>query len=582
MSDPGSGSDSDSDSNITPTEEQNVPRVSNIDDIARIATEAVAKMIRHTINSEDVADYTDTVPKTVKRKKKQPTPIAPVPKSLPPVGAEELPFSEKKNVDEGLEDPDARPALSKTEKRLIAFTIEAADNLPESETDPRLQQDLDDLRRSSAGQERKKMRRKRSLLEVSEPHRLLNEIKNSIRLESDGGEDLEIGIVTSKMPYEFKKKAIKIMMKAGFDQSRGGSTSSDFQRAVKFATDLLSIPWERYAPIPVSLNDPAPKLKAYIGSQIQQLNRNVYGMKRVKQELLEYLVARIADPHGQGDVIGLAGEPGVGKTMIAKFIADFLSTKLYTINLGGQKDSHILKGHGRLYVDSTFGEVSHALIETGVMNPCIRIDEPDKISETYSKDILGVLTHALDPETNCAWIDDYFSGFPLDLRRVTWIVSYNDVETINKDLPVGSRIKIIHVPSYTLNDKVRICVDFILPKLLRDAGFSKNDVSVPDDTAHHIITKYSEKEHGVRSAKRAFQSLVRKIQLLKIIGAVEGTINDDDVELNETIASITQFDRNLKIAFPLTVSPEMVDKIFVNYSNPVDAELASVLLTMYS
>lgn len=524
----------------------------NLHSISLLASEAVSQLV-NTIASDDIEDYHDTVLPPV-------APVAQVPQ-LPEI----------QNKKSASDDDDTKKRATSNESFFTAtMSVDDTDEVKDTK-----KRKLATFRR----------RKKSNITDLAQS--LLLKIKQDIKTESELDEDLEISIANSNMPYEYKKKAIKILMKAGVDSARGGAgggnpTSSDYQRAIKFTSDLLSIPWGKYAEIPISLNGSGNNaaVRKYVANQIRKLNQQVYGMTSVKQELIEYLIAKISNPMSCGDVIGLVGDPGVGKTMIAKFIADFLSTKLYTINLGGQKDSHILKGHGRLYVDSIFGEISHAVIDTQVLNPCIRIDEPDKISETYSKDILGVLTHALDPETNDKWLDDYFSGFPIDLSRVTWIISYNDPEVINKDLPVGSRMRIIKVPNYTTDDKIRICKDYILPGYLKQFNIPREDIKISDDVVRYILETFSPHEKGVRNAKRTMQSLVRKIQLLNIIGLKDDPDDEDETGSdndNRVIEAIVNFKDIHKPSFPLEITRELIGKLFANYKDDTDNSIPSMM-----
>lgn len=508
----------------------------DLETITILATTAVSQLINTTIPPDDINDYSSILPKE-EAKKNETRRVEVVQKHS---------LNEKKSVS----DDEKRSPPSEALKQFFAISID----------------DTDALNAKKKGMGMMNIRRRRK--QPSESQKLLAKIKEEIKTETDIDEDLEISVVNSRMPYDFKKKVIKILMKAGSDQARGTTTGSDYQRAIKFTSDLLSIPWEKYSEIPVSLKDNEKfTIKKYIADQIQRLDKNVYGMEKVKQELVEYLITKISNPSSQGDVIGLVGAPGIGKTMIAKFIADFLSTKLYTINLGGQKDSHFLKGHGRLYVDSTYGVISQAVIETKVMNPCVRLDELDKISETHRDDIFGVLTHALDPESNDAWLDDYFSGFPINLKGVTWIISYNDPSIVHKDLPVGSRMKIINVPDYSIEDKIRICKDYILPDYLKEFDMTMNDIIISDQVVKYIIERYSPEEKGVRNAKRAIQSLVRKIQTLIIVGEDNSETSREEKKITDTIKNIIKMDSMEQPVFPLEISEKMVDKLFVNYKS---------------
>lgn len=535
-----SSDDSNSTSSDSDSEKINIKkrRQPDLDLIESIAKSAISDLIDKTISGDDISDYLDILPTTV-----------------------------------------SKHTSENDQPKRTFFALENTNDT----TDPSNTNDPDDtnvvtppprppLRIPTIPPSRKRKRESNPAIKE------LKELKDEIRSESTIDHDPELAIVSSNMSREFKKNALKLLLKTGTENMRSNNPSNDYQRIIKFISDLLAIPWGIYSEPPIHLqkgNGNILAVKEYISTQVNILNKKIYGMTTVKQELVEYLVDKISNPNPEGDVVGLVGDPGVGKTMIAKFIASFLSTKLYTINLGGQKDSLILKGHGRLYVDSTYGEISRAFISTNIMNPCIRIDEPDKISETHCKDIFGALIHAFDPETNKEWLDDYFAGFPIDISRATWIVSYNDPEIINKSLPIGSRMRIINIPGYSISDKIRIAKDYILPSLLKKSHIAEKDVIISDDCIKYMINTFTDPEPGVRNTKEIMKALVRKLQLLSVIGGETNKDHDD------ILKSVLKFDHTRKFHFPLKITKNILDDLFKDYKTDNTSGLSENTRSMY-
>lgn len=248
------------------------------------------------------------------------------------------------------------------------------------------------------------------------------------------------------------------------------------------------------------------------------LNECVYGHKNAKRQLERIIGQWInsSSNEKQGHVLGFEGNPGVGKTTIAKGLANCLkddngeSRPFAFIAIGGDANSSSLVGHSYTYVGSTWGQLSQILMDKKCMNPVILLDEVDKISKTENgKELSGILTHLLDPSQNDEFQDKYFTGVPLDLSRVLFILSYNDPSAIDKILL--DRVHRIKFDSLTVEDKIVIAKNHLLPEIYKKVGL-ENMIHFSDDTIKFIIDDYT-LEPGVRKLKEKLLEIVGELNL---------------------------------------------------------------------
>jgi len=321
-------------------------------------------------------------------------------------------------------------------------------------------------------------------------------IKKELGIESDGKD---------KLIEKFKEKASKLNMpeavRTVFDEELAKlqtleQAASEFNVTRGYLEWLTSIPWGVHSP------------DNYAISRARDvLDEDHFGLKDVKDRILEFLAVGKLRGTVEGKIICLVGPPGVGKTSIGKSIARALDRQFYRFSVGGLSDVAEIKGHRRTYVGAMPGKAIQALKKVGTENPLILIDEVDKLGRGYNGDPSSALLEMLDPEQNSSFMDHYMD-VPVDLSRVLFVCTANTLGTIPQ--PLLDRMEVIEVSSYTAEEKRHIARGYLAPQAKEASGLKEADVSLPDESIDFIIRRYA-RESGVRGLRKLLEKVYRKV-----------------------------------------------------------------------
>ena len=277
----------------------------------------------------------------------------------------------------------------------------------------------------------------------------------------------------------------------------------------------LEMPWNQETKERVSV-DAARKV----------LEKDHYGLEKVKDRILETIAVRQMNPEGKGQILCLVGPPGVGKTSIAISVAKALNRKLARLSLGGVRDEADIRGHRKTYIGAMPGRIVEAISRSGSMNPLLLLDEIDKLGSDYRGDPAAALLEVLDSEQNHAF-RDHFLEIPLDLTKVMFITTANTTDTIPR--PLLDRMEVIRLASYTDEEKLQIAKRHLLPKQLAEHGLKKGAVRISDDVFRAIIRDYT-RESGVRLLERRLAAVCRKADVALLKGDVKRlTVTEKDL-----------------------------------------------------
>ncbi len=257
------------------------------------------------------------------------------------------------------------------------------------------------------------------------------------------------------------------------------------------------------------------------------LDKEHYGLKKIKQRILELLAVRVMAPDIKGQIICLVGPPGVGKTSIARSIAQTMGRKYARVSLGGIRDESDIRGHRKTYIGAMPGRIITALQQAGSRNPLILLDEIDKMSNDFRGDPSAAMLEVLDSEQNNAFRDHYVE-IPFDLSEVLFLTTANTLDTI--PAPLLDRMEVIELPSYTREEKFQIGKRHLVPKQMKRHGLSSKNFHIYDDALYDLIDNYT-REAGVRNLERVIASLCRKADKRLVAGEVQKVnIRDKNIE----------------------------------------------------
>ena len=305
---------------------------------------------------------------------------------------------------------------------------------------------------------------------------------------------------------------------------------------------VLSLPWQEYA---------AEKNNIKIAADI--LERDHYGLTKVKERILEYLSVRALSESTKGPILCLAGPPGVGKTSLARSIAESTGRPFVRISLGGVRDEAEIRGHRRTYIGSMPGKIIMALKKAGKSNPVVLLDEIDKMSQDFRGDPSSAMLEVLDPEQNHNFVDHYLD-LDYDLSRCLFIATANNLHTVPR--PLLDRMEVLQLTGYTEEEKLAIAQQYLVPKELKENGLQDANVTFQPKAIREIITYYT-REAGVRNLEREIGSVCRKIAHKHLIKHAEDS--EKNGASNES-ANIDAASLRTKLSVTEMVSEKSVNK----------------------
>ena len=337
--------------------------------------------------------------------------------------------------------------------------------------------------------------------------------------DNDKGSEItqfEEAVEKLKASDEVKEKIRKEIVR--FRRVMNSASESAVERG--YIETLLELPWDK-----------ASRDNNDIARAEEILERDHYGLEKVKERIIEYLAVRTLTHKGDTPILCLVGPPGTGKTSIAKSIAEALKKKYVRICLGGVRDEAEIRGHRRTYVGAMAGRIAAGLKQAGVCNPLMLLDEIDKVSSDYKGDTQSALLEVLDNEQNSHFRDHYVE-LPLDLSKVLFIATANDAGNIPR--PLLDRMDIIEVSSYTANEKFHIAKEHLWKKQLEINGLNPSQLTISDNAMKNIIDRYT-REAGVRNLERKLGAVCRKaaLEILKSEDPKEKCIKVDTKRLEK-------------------------------------------------
>lgn len=311
--------------------------------------------------------------------------------------------------------------------------------------------------------------------------------------EEDGDEHFKY--MSKIMSLECDEKSRKKLAKEADKLGKLPPSSQEAFVIKNYLDTVLDLPWGKYT-----------KSKMSLSRAEAVLEKDHYGLKKVKERIIEFLAVHMLNPSVKGQIICLAGPPGIGKTSIAKSIAKAMGRKYARVSLGGVRDEADIRGHRKTYIGAMPGRIMTAMQQAGSANPLILFDEIDKLCNDMKGDPSSAMLEVLDSEQNNAF-RDHFIEIPFDLSKAVFITTANNVSAIPE--PLLDRMEVIELPSYTAEEKFHIAKEHLLPKQIKEHGLKLSQLKVADDAIHDMIQFYT-REAGVRSLERVIASVCRK------------------------------------------------------------------------
>ena len=505
---------------------------------------------------------------------------------------EDSDYDEDSNLDDEEEDDDENIMMNVTETDKNSFTNEAAFNsfneMIDGLTDiqrqnPVVKEMIADMKAKEVTyqmekekkQKKQKGKNTRKFKTLLREKNVMNDVKffkenmtqqqqqivinqmEEIKKFSDVEKPYRLQLLESDIPVAFKACAYKKINTLKYMEPGAG----EYYKIKNWVDAFMQIPFGKFKHLPITIDDGIEKCHEFMENAKKTLDEAVFGLNDAKLQIMQMIGQLLVNPSAVGTAIAIKGPMGTGKTTLIKDgISKILGRDFAFIALGGATDSSFLEGHSYTYEGSLWGRIVDTIINCKCMNPVFYFDELDKVSDTpRGEEIIGILTHLTDTTQNSKFHDKYFAEIDFDLSRCLFIFSYNEEAKVNPIL--RDRMYRIHTKGYDQPQKTTISNNYLLPKIREQVKFNSEDILIPEQTIHHIITNHTEKEDGVRNLKRCLEIIHTKLNLYRLMKP--GT-------------NLFESDMSIKVEFPLTVTPDIVDKLIKK-----NAETGS-WTTMYS
>ena len=379
-------------------------------------------------------------------------------------------------------------------------------------------------------------------LSKSKRRKLNEQMKGLAKLVSDGDIPYKFRVLALPIPDALKASVIRKIDVLNEMDADGG----EVHKLKTWVDGFLRIPFGNVVPLPVKFAEDRAGCSKFLSDTQETMDKAVYGMNAAKAQIMQIVAQWIANPSSVGNVIALKGPMGVGKTSFARHgVAEVLKRPFEFFSLGGASDSANFVGHSYTYEGATWGRIADAIMSARCMNPVIYFDELDKVSTTaHGEEIISMLIHLTDRSQNSHFHDRYFAGVDFDLSQCLFVFSFNDESKIHPILK--DRMQVINCAGYTADDKRSIVKQYVWPQVLERINM-KEDLTITDEAIKFMISEYSHEEEGVRVLIRAVETLVTRINLLRIA--------------DEKTAKTYPFYKAVKL--PMTITPDDVKSILV-------------------
>ena len=346
----------------------------------------------------------------------------------------------------------------------------------------------------------------------------LRAIQNELGGGKEGESELDVlrdRLKAADLPEEVRKEADREMGRL----ERLSSQAPDYNVGRTWLELILELPWNKASDSVID-----------IAGARQILADDHYGLKEVKERILEHLGVLKLNSAAKAPILCFVGPPGVGKTSLGQSIARSLGRKFERLSLGGMHDEAELRGHRRTYIGAMAGRVIQAVRRAGVNNPVLMLDEVDKLGRDFRGDPAAALLEILDPEQNKTFRDNYLD-LPFDISKVFFVMTANTLETIPQ--PLLDRMEVVRLAGYSEEEKLEIARRYQVPKQLKEAGLSTDICALSDEALRLIISRYT-REAGVRQLERAIGRVMRKVAL-KVAEGAPGAVAIQKEELTELL-----------------------------------------------